>query len=144
MEESNTLTSPIRAMCLAHIILISFISVMLHEQYKLWSSSIDIFLCIPVTFCLLGLNILSTYFLNGNSNKVKYLNRFDIEIKMKYRQHWKIGQEIRYEILRIAYGNLKRLHRKQLCFILNSFNCLLCSRCLVQVCGYHTCVSRLL
>ena len=45
------------------------------------------FLRIPVTFCLLGLNILSTYFLNGNSNKVKYLNTFDIEIKMKYCQH---------------------------------------------------------
>jgi len=102
------------------------------------------FLCIPVTFCLLGLNILSTYFLNGNSNKVKYLNTFDIEIKMKYCQHWKIGQEIRYEILKIAYGNLKQLHRNQLCSILNSLTVYCVAGVWLRVRNYHTCVSRLL
>ena len=102
------------------------------------------FLCIPVTFCMLGLNILTTYFLNGNSNEVKYFNTYDIEIKMKYRQHWKTGQEIRYDILTIAFGNLKQLHRNQLYSILNYVYCVagVWCGCVTTIRVYHVCYKR--
>jgi hypothetical protein len=59
------LLSPILAACLAHLILLDFITrTIMGEQYRSLSSSVCSFLHCPVTSSLLGPNLLQSVFIN--------------------------------------------------------------------------------
>ena len=86
----TTLSSPIRATCSAHLILLDFITrTILGEQYKPFSSSLCNLLHSPVTSSLLGPNILlNTIF----SNTLSFLSSCNVsdQLSHPYTTHPKI------------------------------------------------------
>jgi hypothetical protein len=69
------LTSPVRATCPAHLILLALITLtILGEEYKPYSSSLCSFCQTPVTLSLLGQNILLSTLFSNTLNLCSSLN----------------------------------------------------------------------
>jgi hypothetical protein len=86
----TTLPSPIRATCLAHLILFYFITrTILGEEYRLFSSSLYNFLHSPVTSSLLGPNILLNTLFSSTLSLRSSLNVSD-QVSHPYKTTGKI------------------------------------------------------
>ena len=86
----HSLSSPIRATCTAHLILLDFITrTILGEVYKAFSSSLCILLHSPVTSSLLGPNILLN---NMFSNTLSFLSSHNVndQVSQPYKTTGKI------------------------------------------------------
>ena len=78
-------SSPIRATCPAHLILLDFITrTLLDEEYKSFSSSLCNLLYSPVTSSLLGPNILLNTMFSNNLSFLSFLN-----VATKFHTHTK-------------------------------------------------------